>query len=196
MRVARPKNPGFRVLPEKWEPVFRKEARQNKKLGSVHDSIETGQTLAAPAPRSSRKIDPNNVVYPCGDYARAEPLAERASLRVQRAAPLIKQFRVCCAAVALGLLSGCASSGQNSNRVQTDPIRCDDAVSQGTAFGRGAARAIAVNSLRNQVADVRGYLLSQGLRRVRPANRSVTCRPSGLGYGLIQCTAVTRYCGN
>jgi hypothetical protein len=34
-----------RVLPEKWEPVFRKEARQNKELGSVHDSIKTGQTL-------------------------------------------------------------------------------------------------------------------------------------------------------
>jgi hypothetical protein len=29
------------VLPEKWEPVFRKEARQNKELGSVHDSIKT-----------------------------------------------------------------------------------------------------------------------------------------------------------
>jgi hypothetical protein len=35
----------FRVLPENWEPVFRKEARQNKELGSVQDSIETGQTL-------------------------------------------------------------------------------------------------------------------------------------------------------
>jgi hypothetical protein len=35
------------VLPEKWEPVFREEARQNKELGSVHDSIKTGQTLVA-----------------------------------------------------------------------------------------------------------------------------------------------------
>ena len=37
--------PATRVLPEKWEPVFRTEARQNKELGSVHNSIKTGQTL-------------------------------------------------------------------------------------------------------------------------------------------------------
>ena len=28
-----------------WEPVFRKEARQNKGLGSIRDSIKIGQTL-------------------------------------------------------------------------------------------------------------------------------------------------------
>ena len=38
-------SPEARVLPEKWEPVFRKEARQNKELGSVRDSTRTGQTL-------------------------------------------------------------------------------------------------------------------------------------------------------
>jgi hypothetical protein len=38
-----------RVLPEKWEPVFRKEARQSKELGAVRDSIKTGQTLEAKA---------------------------------------------------------------------------------------------------------------------------------------------------
>jgi hypothetical protein len=34
-----------RVLPEKWEPVFRKEARKNKELGSGRDSTKTGQIL-------------------------------------------------------------------------------------------------------------------------------------------------------
>ena len=41
--------------PEKWEPVFRKEARQDKVLGSVRDSIKTGQTVVV-VNESNRKI--------------------------------------------------------------------------------------------------------------------------------------------
>lgn len=97
--------------------------------------------------------------------------------------------------VALGVLAGGCVTAPTS-APQKYVMRCDEAVTQGTAFGRGEARAIAVNSLKNQVGDVRGYLVSQGLRRVRPVERSVTCRPHALGNGLVQCTAVTRFCGH
>ena len=44
--LCRSSSPSSRVLPEKWEPVFRKEARRNKELGSGRDSFKNGQTLA------------------------------------------------------------------------------------------------------------------------------------------------------
>ena len=102
-------------------------------------------------------------------------------------------YRSVLAASAIAAAAGCATNAPTASHNPT--FRCDEAVSQGTAFGRGQARAIAVNSLRYQVDDVRGYLLGQGLHRVRPAERSVTCSPSALGAGLVQCTAVTRFCG-
>lgn len=89
--------------------------------------------------------------------------------------------------------SGCASY-EPAPRQQA-ALGCDEAVSQGSAFGRGQARAIAVNGLRYQIDDVRGYLLNQGFRHVRPAECSVTCRDHPFGYGLVQCTAVARLCG-
>jgi hypothetical protein len=108
---------------------------------------------------------------------------------------LIKKYRALAAVALAAALAGCATVSNDQTQVRKSSNRCDDAVAQGTAFGRGQAQAIAVNSLRNQVGDVRGYLLSQGLHRIRPAERSLTCRRSALGYGLIECTAVTRFCG-
>jgi hypothetical protein len=105
---------------------------------------------------------------------------------------MVKVSVLLIAGVAL-LASGCATNAPGPARNAS--LRCDEAISQGTAFGPGEARAIAVNSLKHQVDDVRGYLLAQGLHRVRPAERSVTCGPSALGAGLVQCTAVTRFCG-
>ncbi len=97
--------------------------------------------------------------------------------------------------VALSVIAGgCVTAPAPAT--QKYVMRCDEAVTQGTAFGRGEARAIAINSLRNQIGDVRGYLVSQGLRRVRPTERSVSCRPHALGGGLVQCTAITRFCGH
>jgi ABC-type Fe3+-hydroxamate transport system substrate-binding protein len=98
-------------------------------------------------------------------------------------------------AVMAVLLSGCATNGNNSSNSRSSQIRCDEAVSQGVGFGQGEARAVAVSGLRNQVGDVRGYLVSQGVRRVRPTGKSVSCHNHPFGGGLVQCTAVTRFCG-
>jgi hypothetical protein len=104
------------------------------------------------------------------------------------------------ALMAVLLLSGCATQGNNSSssRAREIPgqIRCDEAVSQGVGFGQGQARAVAVSGLRNQLDDVRGYLVSQGIRRVRPTGKSVSCHNHPFGGGLVQCTAVTRFCGS
>jgi hypothetical protein len=92
-------------------------------------------------------------------------------------------------------LAGCATHGNNSSSGNASQIRCDEAVAQGVGFGKGQARAVAVSSIRNQVDDVRGYLVSQGVRHVRPTDKSVTCHNHPFGGGLVQCTAVTRFCG-
>ena len=68
------------VVPEKWEPVFRKEARQDKVLGSVRDSIKTGQTLE---PDKAQKTERNTVVSERGPVALfivgALPRTDRSS---------------------------------------------------------------------------------------------------------------------
>lgn len=117
---------------------------------------------------------------------------------LQGVAPRMVQFRIAFPILALSALvvvigAGCATNERAPQR--TSQIGCDEAVAQGTAFGRGQARAIAVNSLANQAGDVRGYLLSQGFRQIRATGRSVTCRTHPFGNGLQQCTAVARFCG-
>ncbi len=98
------------------------------------------------------------------------------------------------AAVATVLVAGCSSLKQS---MTSRPLaaRCDEAVSQGLAYGKGGALAIAEAGIRPQIDDVRGYLLSQGLHHMRPAGGSHTCQPWSLGGGLTQCVVVKRFCG-
>lgn len=100
-------------------------------------------------------------------------------------------------AIALGVivLSGCVTAPQAPRPTTSSSLRCDEAVGQAVSFGRGQARVIAERSARQQVSDVRGYLLGTGISRVRPAGSEVTCRPYALGGGLTQCVAVLRFCG-
>lgn len=96
-------------------------------------------------------------------------------------------------ALVLAAVAGCATETRNT--ASQKPDRCDEAYSKATGFGAGQARAVAVNSARGQTTEVRGYLVSQGFRHIRPVANTVTCGPSALGSGLTDCTAVTRYCG-
>lgn len=100
-------------------------------------------------------------------------------------------------AMALGLaaLTGCVTAPQAPRPAATSGVTCDEAVGQAVSFGRGQARAIAGRSARQQISDVRGYLLGTGSSRVRPAGSQVTCRPYALGGGLTQCVAFLRFCG-
>ena len=74
--------------------------------------------------------------------------------------------------------------------------RCDEAVSQGLAYGKGGAQAIAEAGIRHQIDDVRGYLLTQGFHKIRPAGGQTVCQPWSLGGGLTQCVVVKRFCGH
>ena len=93
------------------------------------------------------------------------------------------------------LLAGC-SALKLAPKAPPLSSRCDEAVSQGLAYGRGAAQAIAEAGIGHQIEDIRGYLLSQGYHHVRPAGGSHTCRPWELGGGLTQCIVVKRFCGH
>jgi hypothetical protein len=93
------------------------------------------------------------------------------------------------------LLAACVTAPEIRQPVSTSKLRCDEAVASAVGFGRGEARAIAENSARQQAGDVRGYLLSSGVSRVRRAGSQVSCRPFALGGGLTQCVAVHRFCG-
>ena len=102
--------------------------------------------------------------------------------------------RFCLPAVAALAATGCATFDKPSTQA-AEAQRCYEAVGQGTAFGKGHARAIAENDISQQASDARGYLVSSGIRRVRPAGQSLTCKPFALVGGMTQCTVVARYCG-
>ena len=104
---------------------------------------------------------------------------------------LVSIYLITAVAITLG---GCATFAPEPAQ-SVAASRCDEAVGQGVAFGRGRARAIAESHARVQVDDVRGFLLAAGLRHIRSAGRNVSCAPYGLGTGLTQCTVVARFCG-
>lgn len=97
---------------------------------------------------------------------------------------------VCC-----GLLPGCVTAPRMQRTPSYSKLKCDEAVGTGIGYGRGSARAVAESSARQQLGDVRGYLLASGASRVRPSGSEVTCRPYALGGGLTQCVSVVRLCG-
>lgn len=68
-------------------------------------------------------------------------------------------------------------------------------MAEGLGTRAAQAKAIAKEGITQQLADVRGELLAQGLRRVRGVSYKTNCRPHSLGLGLVQCTAMARLCG-
>ena len=75
---------------------------------------------------------------------------------------------------------------------------CDTATGTATSYSRGVALARAERSLRTQVPDARGDLVSTGVRRVRLVATRRTCEPYrmfGAGTGLVTCRVQARLCG-
>lgn len=57
------------------------------------------------------------------------------------------------------------------------------------------ARYFARVNLDQNMGATRGYLASQGARRVRIAGRDMQCQAYLLGGGFVRCVAVARLCG-
>ena len=75
---------------------------------------------------------------------------------------------------------------------------CETATGSGTSYSRGVALARAERSLRTQVPDARGDLVSTGVRRVRVIATRRSCEPYrvfGTGTGLVTCKVQARLCG-
>jgi hypothetical protein len=105
------------------------------------------------------------------------------------------RVRIASAVALAAIVSGCATESEAPRSTKSSSLVCEDAISQGVGFGEGEARAVAAAGVHDQTSDIRGYLVSQGIHRVRATERSVTCRPHAFGGGLVKCTAITRYCG-
>ena len=96
-------------------------------------------------------------------------------------------------------LSACApvswqDDWQDAGKLPGD-ARCEDATAEGIGQQTAEAREFARAGVKHQLADVRGNLLAQGLRRIRVVAREVHCQPHSLGLGLIRCSALLRLCG-
>ena len=95
-------------------------------------------------------------------------------------------------------LSACAPPEPVDARASR-PLRfCEDAVADAIGPGRGQARAVAVAAMRQQFAEVKGYLVGTGFRRVKAHPTQVSCKSYALATtvltGWMQCTASTRFC--
>lgn len=103
--------------------------------------------------------------------------------------------RIASAAALAAIVAGCATESEAPRSARTSAFLCENAVSKGVGFGPGEARAVAVAGVHDQAGEVRGYLINQGIHHVRVTERSAACQPHAFGGGLVQCTAITRYCG-
>ena len=91
------------------------------------------------------------------------------------------------------VLSACV---QKRNEAPLSP--CETATGTATSYSRGIALARAERSLRTQVPDARGDLVSSGVRRVRVIATRRFCEPYrvfGAGTGLVTCKVQARLCG-
>lgn len=92
-----------------------------------------------------------------------------------------------------GIVAACVPQ-----RAEAPLSPCDTATGTATSYSRGLALARAERSLRTQVPDARGDLVSTGIRRVRVVATRRTCEPYrvfGTGTGLVTCRVQARLCG-
>ncbi len=107
-------------------------------------------------------------------------------------------FHLAAVAVATMLLASCGSVRPTPKQNIAAIAPCDTVSASGTTYGQFRARQFAEKSLRFQIADLRGDLVSSGLRRVRVIAKRTTCRPYnvfGAGTSLTNCVAEARLCG-
>ena len=76
-----------------------------------------------------------------------------------------------------------------------DGLTCADASYSATMADGTAARTIAETALRDELANVRGDMLTAGFRKLRYEMQPTRCEATGGFGGEIHCKAVASLCG-
>jgi hypothetical protein len=115
---------------------------------------------------------------------------------------MVRSIGVAGIAVLAGLLLGaCAQVRKEASFSAPSQARgptCDLAKANVLTFGRSTARLYADIALKHQVSELRGYMFSSGLRRIRVVQQTNSCatvRSGGVVSGLHECTARAQLCG-
>jgi hypothetical protein len=115
---------------------------------------------------------------------------------------MVRCIKVAGTAVVAGVLLGaCAQVRQEASfsaPAQPRGLTCDMAKATVLTFGRSTAKLYADVALKHQVSELRGYMFSAGLRRIRVAQQTNSCtsaRSGGAVSGLYECTARAQLCG-
>ena len=91
------------------------------------------------------------------------------------------------------ILAACSGSGpQTPKSYRTG---CEDAVARAAGPGRASATAYAKSVVKFEVQELKGFMLKDGYRSVRPQPPKIDCRPYAFG-GLTLCTATVRLCSH
>lgn len=101
------------------------------------------------------------------------------------------------AAMAAVFLCGCATfdpHGPPGAKIAQGPT-CAEASYHATLADGAAARGIAEAALLNQIKDLRGDMLTAGLRRLRTEHQATRCEAIGAFGGAIYCQATASVCG-
>lgn len=96
--------------------------------------------------------------------------------------------------LAASLLAGCASLSERRapDGKPADGLTCADLKYDATLSDGAAARRIAETTLASQLADMRGSMVTAGLKRLRYEYKPTQCMPLGRE---IHCRAVAAVCG-
>ncbi len=109
--------------------------------------------------------------------------------------PLARPLAICCAALAL---SACVTTyDRDDARIPDRNVgaNCEPVSMTANAATKREARAIAINSLKLDAADVRGNMISSGLKRIRVTGKNMRCGPYILSADRTECTASIILCG-
>ena len=88
--------------------------------------------------------------------------------------------------------AGCSGGPQVAPKFRSG---CEDAVARAAGQGKASATAYAKSALKYEVQDLKGFMLKDGYRSVRPQSQRVDCKPYPLG-GLTLCVATARLCSH
>jgi hypothetical protein len=99
------------------------------------------------------------------------------------------------------LAAACAPAPKEISFATPSKLRgatCDTATANVVTFGRSNAKLYSEVSIRHQISDLKGYMFTSGLRRLRVVQQNSSCTAAGKDNApsnLYQCTARAQVCG-